>query len=209
MFFLFGETLRSNTSAASTRVCESCGCEQAFAHVTETLWSTVFFIPILKIETHADYDQCEGCNNAFDSDVSIPADVSPVKRALAYFMLGYGMSEYHEMVRSLSSTITGFDFDEKEMRAEIHSLESNSIDINEYMQSQAVRLNAKGKQHVIEAAFLVTYAACEIEYEDRLRINQLGTALGVPLQFVEAVIEGLRRQNYKGVQRHVPTTPAL
>ena len=71
----------------------------------------------------------------------------------------------------------------------------------DYVRSHAASMNSVGKQQVIEAAFLSTYACCELQYEDRLRINLIGNALGVGLEFVEYCIGQSRRQNYYGVRR--------
>ena len=70
-------------------------------------------------------------------------------------------------------------------------------------------MNAVGKQAVIEAAFLTTYACCDLQYEDRLRINLVGNALGVGLDFVEYAIDNVRKQSYLGVKRLSKLSPPV
>ena len=70
-------------------------------------------------------------------------------------------------------------------------------------------MNAVGKQAVIEAAFLTTYACCDLQYEDRLRINLVGNALGVGLDFVEYAIDNVRKQSYLGIKRLSQLSPPV
>ena len=62
----------------------------------------------------------------------------------------------------------------------------------------------KGRQCLIELAYLMTYASCEIEYEDRLRLNLIGNALDISINGVEAIINHVRQQGYYGVRRFLP-----
>jgi hypothetical protein len=50
----------------------------------------------------------------------------------------------------------------------------------------------------------MTYVCCEIQYEDRLRVNLIGNALGVSLEFVEYAVQKVRQNSYYGVRRLVP-----
>ena len=65
----------------------------------------------------------------------------------------------------------------------------------------ASSMNAIGKQTVVEAAFLTTYVCCDLQFEDRLRINLIGNALGVGLEFVDYSISQIRKQGCYGVRR--------
>ncbi|MEK9872100.1 MAG: hypothetical protein VW831_20455, partial [Gammaproteobacteria bacterium] len=61
----------------------------------------------------------------------------------------------------------------------------------------------------IEAAFLTTYICCDLQYEDRLRINLMGNAMDVGLEFVEYAIRQTRKTNYYGVRRLAKAEAAI
>ena len=83
---------------------------------------------------------------------------------------------------------------------------AGDLDVHKVVTRLSANVNAHGKQQVIEAAFLATYASCEMEHEDRLRVNLIGNALGVSLEYVESVINYVRSQGYYGVRRMLTST---
>ena len=52
----------------------------------------------------------------------------------------------------------------------------------------------------------MTYVCCEMQHEDRVRINLIGDALGTSTEFVEAVMNHVRSQSYYGVRRCLAVT---
>jgi hypothetical protein len=90
------------------------------------------------------------------------------------------------------------------MRKAAFQLETGDSQYLEYLRQASSRINSQGKVQIIEAAFLMTYVCCEIQYEDRLRVNLIGNALGVSLEFVEYAVQKVRQNSYYGVRRLVP-----
>ena len=97
--------------------------------------------------------------------------------------------------------LSGFELTGVEAKELIRDISAQQIEMVDYARSEARFLNAIGKQQVIEAAFLSTHACCELQYEDRLRINLIGNALGVGLEFVEYAIAQSRKKNNHGLRR--------
>lgn len=105
------------------------------------------------------------------------------------------------MADEICTKLTGFDFPESEVQALSQEIASGRLNVAELVRRHASSLNAIGKQQVVEGAFLTTYACCDIEYEDRLRINQIGSALDVGLEFVTYAIDEARKQQNYGTRR--------
>lgn len=204
MLFLLGERIRKDQASAGTRPCVICGDDQKFVHVTEVNHFTFFAIPLFRLGNVADYYQCESCEYAFqDLESEEPTHVYCVKLVATYILTGYDMANQRRIIQEIGKKVSGVDFPSDEIDEISGRLED---DVFELLRNAAASLNDKGKLKIAEAAFLSTYICCEIQYEDRLRINLIGNAFGASVQFVEYAISEVRRQSYYGVHRLLSPT---
>ncbi|XOV88917.1 MAG: zinc-ribbon domain-containing protein [Pseudomonadota bacterium] len=201
MIFLFGERTRAAAVDAGQRDCVVCGHSTAFETVSETNYFTVFGIPLLPIEKVAQYERCVTCGNSFAINSHEPSQVAATRQVLAYILAGYGMTDQVGLAAEICQKVCQADVSHDGMRELIRDFASGRADLFELLREQAPLINTAGKQQVITAAFLAVHACCEMQYEDRLRINLIGTALGMPLEFVQACIESVRSAGYLGVRR--------
>lgn len=206
MLFLFGERIHSHSEAIGEKTCSACSSVQQFSRVAETNYFCMFGLRLLPIERIADYWRCEKCRNSFAAnDLTQPSQVPLLKQVLTYIMLGYGMHEHAEIAQEICMKVTGFAFEDHEVREQMRALDAGKIDVFETLKKSAHMMNTPGKRQVVEGAFLMTHASCEIQHEDRVRINLIGNALGLPLEFIENAIEHVRSRGYYGVRRLLPT----
>lgn len=205
MFLLVGEKTRGTVTPTGQKYCGVCDSDQEFGHVVETNYFCVFGLPLMRLERVADYHECESCHHAFGDDLDEPSHLTVVRRILVYILLGYGMHDHRDVAASICQKLTAIPFDDESLTTTMRALDNGSEDIFAFLRDQARRMNLLGKQQAVQAAFLMTHACCEIQYEDRLRINLVGNALGVSTSFVAACIETVRSHNYYGVRRVLPT----
>jgi len=202
MLFLFGERLRSKATPVGEHRCAVCQSDQPFTEQNENLWFALFGIPLLPVEDKARYWRCENCLAAYDRNaLGEPSHVPLVKRVIAYLLMGYRQDQHRTIAGEICLKITGFDFEGTEFDRVTREIGAGKLDMVEIVRRTAPTLNAIGKQQVLEAAFLATYICCDLQYEDRLRINLMGNAMDVGLEFVEYAIAQTRKQNYYGVRR--------
>lgn len=202
MLFLFGERLRSKATPVGEHRCSVCQSDQPFTEQNENLWFALFGIPLLPFEDKARYWRCENCLAAYDRNaLGEPSHVPLVKRVIAYLLMGYRQDQHRRIAGEICLKITGFDFEGTEFDRVTREIGAGKLDMVEIVRRTAPTLNAIGKQQVLEAAFLATYICCDLQYEDRLRINLMGNAMDVGLEFVEYAIAQTRKQNYYGVRR--------
>ncbi len=208
MIFLFGERIKRDSKPLGARSCPVCHSEQQFSHVQEVNYFHFFGLRLLPLEKIADFQLCEFCENAFAMGPTVPevpSHIGLTQTVISYVLLGYGQHDHTELAQDLLKKITGFDLSLEGYRRNVADLSTGSLDIFAHIKQQARRLNVRGKQQVIEAAFLATHACCEIQYEDRLRINMVASAMDTSIAFVNATIEQVRRQGCYGVRRLLPT----
>jgi len=202
MFLLLGEKVRSRSNPVGSHTCAVCKSEQAFSDQGETLWFSVFGLSLFPLEERAHYWRCENCLTAYKPrELDQPSSVPLVKDVVIYLLLGYDQQEQRTLADEICTKVTGFDFPDSEVRDLTREIASGRLNLAELVRRHASSLNAIGKQQVVEAAFLTTYVCCDIQYEDRLRINQIGSALDVGLEFVTYAIGEARRQQNYGIRR--------
>lgn len=202
MLFVFGEKVKVSREPLGDKSCKVCGSMQGFTACTESLWFSLFGLALLRIEQLADYWCCQRCDSAYvPGDLEQPSQVPIVKRVIVYLLNGYGHADQSAMASEVCLKLSGCELSREEFRAISGDLRSARLDMVEQIRQATTHLNNHGKQQVIQAAFLTTYLCCDLQYEDRLRINLMGNALGVGLEFVEYAVQETRRQNYYGVHR--------
>jgi hypothetical protein len=202
MFFLFGERIVSESIYSGEHTCPVCRSTRPFSKVVETNYFTCFGFRLLPIQKMADYLSCTSCNNSFAAEnLDEPSQCESVQQVLIYVLLGYGMYDHREVAQEIYLKLTGFEFSDDALRRQVRRFENDKEDAFGLLQTAAAYVNAAGKQQIVEAAFLMTHASCEIQFEDRVRVNLVGNALGVSLQFVESVIDNARSQGYYGIRR--------
>ena len=199
MFILFGECLQTGRDRAGLRKCDRCDREEEFFHITEVNYFSLFAIPVFRVSKVADYFVCGECGTSYASKVQLqPSNIDSVKVVITYILFGYGMANEIRRIQEIANAVVGISFPVEEIKRNL--LRIGDEDVFKLLGIAANTMNAKAKFQVIEDAFLSTHVCCEIQYEDRLRINLMGNALGVSLSFVEAAINNVRSNNFYGVR---------
>jgi hypothetical protein len=202
VIFLFGERSRAKTTSIGARDCAVCDSAQPFTEQLESTWFCLFGLPLLPIEQFARYWRCEHCLSAYEpGSLEAPSSVPLVKRICLYILLGYNQHAHAAVAQEICLKLCGFDLTDSEMKSLVRDISARHVDMVDYVRTQGPSLNAIGKQQVLEAAFLATHACCELQYEDRLRINLIGNALGVGLEFVDYAIQQSRKKNNYEIRR--------
>lgn len=190
--------------------CPVCGKQTRYTRFQENTWFTIFSIRIARLARVADYCQCSICGTSYiPGQLDKPSCIAPVRRVLVYIMMGYGKQQYVDTLCELSERIVHYTPTRQEIDAEMAAVATSATssahddDIFNALRRYAFHLNIQGKQKVIEAAFMMTYVCCEIEHEDRLRVNLIANAMGVAPAFTELVINGIRADGYYGIKRRL------
>lgn len=200
MLFLLGEKTIPSTENLGEFCCPICDTNKNLIRIVEKNYFTLFFIRILPLGTLADYNQCEGCGHTYSGlDASTPLYFEPVQSVLAYLLAGYGLSHGVGVSQKIFKAITGKEVSAAKIQSHINSI-NKGYDLAEQLKSNVDKLSWLDKSLIIEAAYLLVYAARPIEYEERLQINLIGNALGVSLETVNAIVKNLSAMQYRGVQ---------
>ena len=208
MIFLFGESVKRQSEALGNQDCPVCQRATPFSHILETNYFCLFGLRLLPLEKISDYHSCDNCGNAFQAPnangVLVPSQLHSVQRVLAYLLVGYSMQDQIALACDIFNKVTGSELRAADLRENVNSISLGHTDLFGELNQQTPHLNVRGKQQIIEAAFLVTHSFCEIQYEDRLRINLIASSIGMSIPFVSATIDQVRQQGCYGVRRVLP-----
>jgi len=199
MLFLLGEKTVASTESLGEFNCPICDTNKTLFRVIEKNYFTLFFIRILPLGTTADYNQCEGCGHTYsDLDAVTPLYFETVQSVLGYLLAGYGLSHGIAVSQKIFKAITGKEVSATEIQHHIKQMNQGSS-LVEQLKSNVDKLSWLDKSLIIEASYLLVYAARPIEYEERLQINLIGNALGVCLEAVNAIVKNLSAMQYRGI----------
>ena len=200
MLFLLGEKMIPSTENLGEFNCPICDTNKNLIRVIEKNYFTLFFIRILPLGTTADYNQCEGCGHTYSGlDASVPLYFEPVQSVLAYLLAGYGLNHGIGVSQKIFEAITGKVVSATEIQNHINKV-NQGYNLAEQLKTSVDKLSWLDKSLIIEAAYLLVYAARPIEYEERLQINLVGNALGVCLEAVNAIVKNLSAMQYRGIK---------
>lgn len=199
MLFLLGEKTVASTENLGQFSCPICDANKSLFRVTEKNYFTIFLIRILPLGITANYNQCEGCGHTYHSlDADVPLYFEPLQSVLAYLLAGYGLSHGIGVSQKIFSAITGKEVSAKEIQRQINQINDGSS-LFEQLKVNTDKLSLLDKSLIVEAAYLLVYAARPIEYEERLQINLIGNALGLCLEAVNAIVKNLGAEQYRGI----------
>ena len=202
LFLLAGERKHRQSADTGKHHCGVCKATRSLEHVVETRYFCLFGVRLLPIEREADYLECTTCQHGFHADnTEIPSYVSGIHVSLAYLLLGFGLHEHARAAGEVCERVSGTKVNSAEIHRIMGALDRQELNLEQELSELAATTNDLGKYRIIQAAFLMTHMCCEPQQEDRVRINLMGTALGVGLEFVHGAIEDVRSQHYSGLRR--------
>ncbi len=200
MFFLVGESGRSKRTELGLALCPVCKESKPFFHLEIVNWFTFFGLPIARLERLAEYDECQQCKSSFQPGLrDRVAHHDLLLNVVAYFMNGYGLLGEPGLADEVSQKVAGIPFPEADLRRLGSTMADAEVLMSE-IDERSSYFNGRAREALVAAAFLVTAAAVELKYEDKLRINQLGTALNLSLVSVNAICDDLRKRDCLGIK---------
>ena len=204
MLFLMGERVVPKVLEEQEHDCPICKTRETWVEIKEVNYFTVFFIKTFPLDTVSHYLLCTKCENTFSPEnATKPAVIDGVRKVLTYLMQGYGQGANIKLGQHIHKAITGFEWTDKDYRTAMGSFNKDEQQANivQDLKTLAKSIGWSAKYQIVEAAYLITYVCSPLEYEDKVRVNLVGNALGVALEGVNEIGERLRTENYKGLQR--------
>lgn len=204
LLIIFGTRGVTYTIAQGRFRCPSCASERSFDHKRVRRFFTLYFIPLIPLDTLGEYVECEHCRDTFDPRVltidpeknenELVAEVAPaVKRVMVMVMLadGHVDDEELETIRQVYEKVAKRPIDRAEIDAEIRLVKHDRRGIRQYLASIVGKLNDPGKELVVKSAFFVAAADGKFTDEESAFLAELAGALEMSPSHFEGVVDDL------------------
>lgn len=196
MFILMGEKEKLLPVVRGTFDCKFCQSEQHYSHHQSMAYFTLFGIPIAKLNLLSNYLSCDECSACYSADIltdpqgTYPAiDHQLLFRILCYLLSGYGDTiQSRQRVISIYRMVTGQIKEQQDIDQEIAIIDSGNSPTLPLLVKHDHQLSPAKKQQLVVAAYQFAAGSCLMEHHDRVRINTIGSSLGLSLPEIEYLI---------------------
>lgn len=204
---IFGTRGVTYSAGSGGFYCPTCHDEKPYKHKRVRRFFTLYFIPLIPLDLHGEYVECEGCQGTYRMDVlefdpaagaaEFQAEFHrAVKRVMVEMMLADGNvdDEEVEVIKHVYGKLTGTEISDDDVRAEIVEAETRTGDVTTALQELSGGLNSSGKEMVIKAAFLVAAADGVFQEEEKEMIGAIATALEVSQAHLSGVLAEIQQE---------------
>lgn len=187
--------------------CPSCATPRPYDHKRVRRFFTLYFIPLIPLDLHGEYIECQQCRNTFKMDVleydpeagaaAFEAEFhAAIKRVMVEMMLADGVVDDEEVavIREVYGKLAGTDITEDDIRREIVEAETRTRDVTAALTDLVGHLNDHGKEMVVRAAFMVAAADGEFQEEEQALLGDIGKALEMSSAHVNGVLATMVEQ---------------
>jgi len=187
--------------------CPTCHDHEHYKHKRVRRFFTLYFIPIIPLDVHGEYVECEHCKGSYRLEV---LDLDPeagvaefeaefhraIKRVMVEMMLADGAVDDEEVavIKNIYGQLAGTDLSADDVRSEIVEAETRTRDVSAALAEMAGNLNDAGKEMVVKAAFMVAAADGEFQEEEKQLITSIGEALQMSPSHMNGVISSMMQE---------------
>jgi hypothetical protein len=190
------------TKATGTFACPHCEQERTYRRRSRRNFLTLYFVPLIPLESRGQFVECSTCRNAF----SLEALEITVEQVQAQKRL-----RADEMIRRVLVVIVAADDDVSDSELDVvcrfaaqaglpattrehilheaTALRAADMDPIPYLRGAAVHLNAEDKERLVYHAFLASTAGGQLSAARQELLSQIPDAIGIPeLRFREIIV---------------------
>lgn len=206
-FIIFGTKGVTSTSDSGRFHCPQCRTERTYEHKNVRRFFTLFFVPLIPLDTLGEYVECQLCRTNYNTSVlaynpgkqkRYEAELNiAIKRVLVKMALADGVVDDEDIdkVHSIYSQITNSELTIDEINDEIILSKADGRRVEQFLSGMAGNLNASGKKLVLEAAILIAGADGEFQDEEITLIESIGKALDLPASQISHLIQKIKSEN--------------
>lgn len=204
---IFGTRGVTYNAATGDFYCPACQGDGGYKHKRVRRFFTLYFIPVIPMNLHGEYVECERCKNAYHLDVlqfdpkaqaaEFEAEFhKAIKRVAVQMMLADGVVDDDEIrvIQEVYAELTGSQLGHDAVQAEIASVELEGGDVRHTLARFAGNLNEHGKEMVVRAAFMVAAADGEFEESEKQMLSEIAEVLGMSMAHLQGVVQSVMNE---------------
>ncbi|MBX3185875.1 MAG: TerB family tellurite resistance protein [Labilithrix sp.] len=201
---IFGTRGVTTTAGSGEFHCPDCGAKRPFEHKRVRRFFTLYFIPLIPLDTIGEYVECLHCRSTYKPAVlellpgpdekQIEAEFhAAVRRVMVLMMLADGRidDEEIETIRTIYGKIASTTITKEDIEREVAASQADGRGLRPYLSSVVGSLNDAGKEIVVKAAFFVAAADGDVSAEETNLLAELAAALEMSPAHFKGVIDQL------------------
>lgn len=181
--------------------CPDCQAARTYSLKEVRRFFTLYFIPLIPLDSRGSFVECDACGAAFtpdvlawnpneDNDLFLAAYCNAVKRVMVLMMLADGEIDADEVlaIRKIYDSLTGHSLSVDEVDAEVHASRTDGLGIRDYLPPLLGTLNDQGKERILLAAHHVAMADGAYPPEEQQLVLSIGQVLEMSPAHVRGVL---------------------
>jgi hypothetical protein len=196
MFILMGETEKTSPLQQGQFDCPVCNGSRSYSIHHSTAYFTIFGISVARMNTLSHYLACDCCTSCFSPQIlEQPAqhiqaiDHDALFRVLCYLLSGYGDTvQSRQRLLGIYKSRYQQDKSLSDIDNELNLITSGNAPTLPYLNDITYLLSPVKKQQLVIAAYEFSNGSCMMEHHDRVRINTIGSSIGLSLPEIEYLI---------------------
>ena len=202
---IWGSSGITSTKAKGETHCPACAGAMPYQHKKVRRFFTLYFIPLIPLETVSEYVECQSCKGTFHMDIlgydpeeekqAIQAEFHRgVKGVMVRMMLADGVIDDEEVqtVCRIYGDLTGTQIYAAGVHEEASKVREGNVDMGAFLAAIAGMINDHGKEMIVKAAYLIAAADSEIQEEEKDMLGQVAAALGMTSAHFNGVIDSIK-----------------
>jgi len=203
-FIIFGTRGVTSTKERGQFHCPHCGPNSEYRLKGVRRFFTLYFIPVIPLDSLGQYVECERCQGTYNENVLSynPADggrqiqamfMIAMKQVMIGMLLADGVIDDSEVteLQNIFEELAGVEVTEQDLREEIEVIQREGSSCLEMMASVGPQLNDSGKEKVIKAAYRIAMADGVFDETESEFLSDLSVALDITPAHLRGIMSEL------------------
>ncbi len=203
---IFGTRGVTSTVATGKFFCPTCMGKRSYCHQRVRRFFTLYFIPIIPLDTIGEYVECLDCRDTYKPSVlALDANLlenakekvveaefhAAVKRVMVLMMLADGKIEPSEVetIQLIYGKLAKSELTKEAIDEEVAATKADGRGLRQYLSSLVGSLNDSGKETVVKAAYFVASADGNVSTEETNLLAELAAALELSPTKFKAIVD--------------------
>ena len=196
-FIIFGTRGITRNITEGVFHCPNCGQDRNYAQKSVRRWFTLFFIPVIPLDTLGEFIECRSCESTYNDQVlSLPTEAqfrATTDDAIRRLLVGMARADGRitqteaEYAVALARPLLRSDYTSQGFAVDVRTFVDEDILLA--MRRFAGMTNEHGKAMVLEVATLLSASDGEIHDAELTMIRDIADALSVPSSYVPGIMQ--------------------
>jgi len=202
---IFGTRGVTSTIKEGDFHCPQCNNNQYYRHRKVTKFFTLYFIPLIPLESSGEYVECKNCKGTFiprvleqgsENEEFMALYEEAMRQSMIKMMLVDGVIDENEkkIVIDIINRFGNNDIDEIQLNNLIEANLKDNNSVTYYLKQISGSLNEHGKETIIKCALHVALSDGDFDESEKQMIIEMGDALEMSSSHLKGIFSEMTEQ---------------